>query len=260
MTAPMSEPRRSSDSPPALFVHGNPETSVVWTPLVEALAARGVTGTRLLTPPGFGAPVPPGFGCTRVEYRDWLIGEIETVGEPVDLVGHDWGAGHVFAVAAARPDLLRSWAADCAGMLHPEYVWHAGAQAWQTPVVGEEVAAAMTDLPAEALAAWGVPAGLAPDLAAGIDATMTSAMLALYRSATPPALRTAGDALRAAERRPALVIEPSDDPYVPAELSGPVAEALGAAVVRLEGAGHWWMWDATDRAADALVALWASRP
>lgn len=240
-----------------LFVHGNPETAVVWAPLVEALAARRAPEPTLLSPPGFGSPVPPGFGCTATEYRDWLIGEIEATGEPVDLVGHDWGAGHVFAVLAARPDLVRSWVADCAGLLHPDYVWHDGARAWQTPGTGEAVASAMTGLAPEALAAWGVPEALAPALAAGIDTTMTSAMLTLYRSADRSALRELGTAVLAAERRPGLVVEPSDDPYVPAALGRPVAEALGAGVLALEGAGHWWMWEATDRAADALVAFWA---
>ena len=36
-----------------------------------------------------------------------------------------------------RPDLVRSWATDCAGLAHPDYVWHDMAQAWQTPEVGE---------------------------------------------------------------------------------------------------------------------------
>src|SRR5690606_29162277 len=160
---------------PKLFVHGNPETNAVWAPLVGALAARGVADVVLLSPPGFGAPVPDGFGCTREDYRDWLIDTIAGYGEPVDLVGHDWGAGHVYAAVAARPDLVRSWAADCAGLLHPDYVWHDAAQVWQTPDVGEQVAAAMIGLPPDAVTTWGAPAELAPALAAGIDATMTSA-------------------------------------------------------------------------------------
>jgi len=92
-----------------------------------ALANRGVEDIILLSPPGFGAPVPPGFPCTRLAYRDWLISEIEKIGHPVDLLGHDWGAGHTYAVAAVRPDLLRSWAADCAGLVHPSYVAPGGA-------------------------------------------------------------------------------------------------------------------------------------
>lgn len=243
-------------SAPKLFVHGNPETSVVWRPLVDALAARGVTDIELLSPPGFGAAVPDGFTCTRLDYRDWLIDTIAGYGEPVDLVGHDWGAGHVYATVAARPDLVRSWAADCAGLTHPDYVWHDGAQVWQTPDAGEQFAEAMIGLPPDALHAWGVPPGLEPALAAGIDATMTAAMLALYRSAVQPALRELGAELLAAERRPGLVFDATGDPYVPSALSRQVAESLGADIVTLDGA-HWWMWEATEQAADALVAFWS---
>ena len=51
------------------FVHGNPETDVVWSGLVGELADRGVDGIVMLSPPGFGAPVPAGWGGTREEYR-----------------------------------------------------------------------------------------------------------------------------------------------------------------------------------------------
>ena len=72
-----------------VFVHGNPETADVWNPLVEALAAHGITDIVRVSPPGFGAPVPEGFGGTREEHKDWLIAEIEQLGGPVDLLGHD---------------------------------------------------------------------------------------------------------------------------------------------------------------------------
>src|SRR5689334_1881591 len=58
---------------PIALVHGNPETSVVWGPLVRELVARGSAEPVLLSPPGFGAPVPPGFGSTAEEYRTWLV-------------------------------------------------------------------------------------------------------------------------------------------------------------------------------------------
>src|ERR1019366_4880734 len=53
------------------------------------------------------------------ESRDWLIGELTDVREPVDLVGHDWGGGHVVNVAMSRPDLIRSWASDVVGIFDP---------------------------------------------------------------------------------------------------------------------------------------------
>ena len=93
-------------------------------------------------------PCRAGWGATVEEYRLWLVGELEAIGEPVDLVGHDWGGGHVANVAMTRPDLLRSWCSDILGVFEPDYVWHDLAQIWQTPGAGEEAAAAMVADPA----------------------------------------------------------------------------------------------------------------
>ena len=85
-----------SERAPAVLVHGNPETDAVWDPLLAELGRDDVVCLS-----------PPGFGATVGEYRDWLVGELEAFDGPVDLVGHDWGGGHVVNVAMARPDLLR---------------------------------------------------------------------------------------------------------------------------------------------------------
>src|ERR1700710_2022152 len=96
-----------------VLVHGNPETAAIWDPLRAALGRDDVVA---LSPPGFGAPVPDGFDATSDEYVTWLIDELEALRDagrdPIDLVGHDWGGGHVQRLAAARPDLIRSWATD----------------------------------------------------------------------------------------------------------------------------------------------------
>jgi pimeloyl-ACP methyl ester carboxylesterase len=60
-----------------VLVHGNPETSAIWGPLIDALAERGRT-TVALSPPGFGAPVPDGFDPTMDAYAEWLVSELET--------------------------------------------------------------------------------------------------------------------------------------------------------------------------------------
>src|SRR3954451_24058486 len=129
--------RSGQDGPmTAVFVHGNPETTAVWGPLLSELGRSDVV---CLSPPGFGAPLPAGFGATVAEYRAWLVDELVSLGaadDPVDLVGHDWGGGHVLGVAMTRPDLLRSWCTDIAGCLAPDYVWHDMAQVWQTPGAG----------------------------------------------------------------------------------------------------------------------------
>ena len=246
---------------PKVFVHGNPETSALWRVLFDELEERGVADLRAVSPPGFGAPVPQGFEATRVGYRDWLIGELERLGGDIDLVGHDWGAGHVYGVLAERPDLLRSWAADCAGLVHADYVWHAGALAWQTPEGGEQLIAAMLATPVEesaaGMASLGIPEDVARELAAAQNEEMGRCILALYRSAAQPEMVILGERLRSTARRPGLVFFASDDPYAGTpEMSAAVAADLGAQSVTLEGLGHWWMFGGSKVAAQALVAHW----
>ncbi len=243
-----------------VFVHGNPETTFVWSELVSELERHGVDDIVLLSPPGFGAHVPEGFGGTRLDHRDWLIGQIETLDGPVDLVGHDWGAGHVYAVAAARPDLLRSWAADCAGLVHPGYQWHRAAQIWQTAGEGEQSIAAMIALDGRQIeAAFRIPATLAANIADHLDAEMGQAILKVYRSAIQPEMRELGDQLAAADRRPSLLLNATADPYVPPDMVFDVAERIGAEILTLEGLGHWWMFENPRLVGEGLVAFWSER-
>jgi len=240
-----------------VLVHGNPETTEVWDPLLPALRALGISDIIMLSPPGFGAPVPAGFAGTRLAYRDWLIGEIERIGHPVDLLGHDWGAGHTYALAAARPDLLRSWSADCAGLIHPSYEWHPAAQVWQREGDGEASIAQIMSMTGDELTKlFGVPAGLAPTMAEHLDATMGASILSLYRSAAQPAMRMLANEIMAAPRRPGLLIHATEDPYVPPRLVFDVANNTGARILTLEGRQHWWMWEDPEGAARGLVAFW----
>ncbi|GAA4708005.1 alpha/beta fold hydrolase [Pseudonocardia yuanmonensis] len=243
---------------PIALAHGNPETSLVWGPLVRELVAHDTAEPVLLSPPGFGAPVPPGFGSTAEEYRAWLVGELERFGEPVDLVGHDWGAGHLYAVAATRPDLLRSWIADCAGIIHPDYVWHPAARTWQTPGEGETLVEQMVAMSGEDfVASDDVPADLAPQIAAHFDDEMGRSILAVYRSAAQPYMRRLGERLAAAPRVPSLIVHATADRYTMPNLAPAVAERLGSELLELPGAGHWWMWDFPAEAAAAFTRFWA---
>ena len=99
-----------------VFLHGNPETSAIWDDLVAELGRGGIDDVIRLSPPGFGAPTPTGWGATRTEYARWLVGELRAIGGSLDIVAHDWGAGHVFGALALEPGLARTWATDCAGL------------------------------------------------------------------------------------------------------------------------------------------------
>jgi pimeloyl-ACP methyl ester carboxylesterase len=244
-----------------VLVHGNPETAAVWDLLVPLLEPSPVVR---LSPPGFGAPVPEGFDATMPEYRDWLIGEIEALDAgPIDLVGHDWGGGHVLNVAMARPDLLRSWVSDIVGVFDPEYVWHDLAQVWQQPEVGEQAVAQMAAAPVAARAANLADRGMAPAVAdrvaAGFDEAMAQSILRLYRSAAQPTLADAGRDLEKAAQRPGLAIMPSEDFRVGTEEQRHRAAArAGARAEVLDGLGHWWMAEDPKRGAEALNRFWAS--
>src|SRR5262245_24783205 len=128
-------------SMPAVLVHGVPDTHRLWDPMRTHLTRRDVIAVSL---PGFDAVLPAGFVPTKESYVDWLVHEIQCIGTPVDLVGHDWGAILVQRVVSIRPDLVRSWACGD-GPVDVEYVWHDIAQQWQTPGTGEAVMEALTE-------------------------------------------------------------------------------------------------------------------
>ncbi|MBI5340607.1 MAG: alpha/beta hydrolase [Mycolicibacterium rufum] len=244
----------------AVFVHGNPETAAIWGPLVAVLGRDDVV---LLSPPGFGAPLPDGFGATFTEYRDWLEAELEAIDGPIDLVGHDWGGGHVVNVVMHRPELVRSWATDVVGLFDPDYVWHDLAQVWQTPGAGEEAIDAMLggDLTArtDLMVSLGIPADIGAAIAEHQNADMGRAILALYRSATQPAMAEAGRALESAAARPGLSLLATGDPYIGANAHrGRAADRAGARTEVLDGLGHWWMVEDPDRGAEALNRFWAT--
>jgi len=242
-----------------VLVHGNPETDALWDPLVEALGRDDVVR---LSPPGFGAPLPDGFPATYLAYRDWLEGELAGIDEPVDLVGHDWGGGHVMNVVMHRPELVRSWASDAIGLLDPDYVWHDLAQVWQTPGAGEQSVDAMmggtVEDRAEQMAALGIPREIGTRIAAAQGPEMGRAILALYRSARQPAMAEAGRELETAGARPGLSILATEDPYIGSdETRRRAAARAGAQTEVLEGLGHWWMVQDPARGAAALSGFWA---
>ncbi len=243
-----------------VLVHGNPETEAIWGPLVDALGRDDVVR---LSPPGFGAPLPDYFPATYVAYRDWLEGELDQIDGPIDLVGHDWGGGHVVNAVMHRPELVRSWASDILGVFEPNYVWHDMAQVWQTPGDGEQLIDTMLggtieDRTAQ-MAAFGLPSDVATSLAAAQGPEMGRAILRLYRSASQPAMAEAGRALEKAVARPGLSLLATEDTFVgSAEIRRRAAERAGAHTEVLDGLGHWWMVQDPARGAAALTRFWES--
>ena len=243
-----------------VLVHGNPETEAIWGPLVDALGRDDVVR---LSPPGFGAPLPDDFAATYLAYRDWLEDELQRFDGPVDLVGHDWGGGHVMTAMMHRPELVRSWASDAVGLFDPDYVWHDLAQVWQTPGAGEELVDSLlggtVESRVEQMESLGIPTDIATSIAAEQGPDMGRAILLLYRSAAQPAMALAGRALENAAARPGLSLLATEDPYIGSAANRRrAADRAGARTEVLDGLGHWWMLQDPQRGAAALTAFWES--
>ena len=227
-----------------VFVHGVPEVAAIWNGLVAALGRDDVVR---LSPPGFGVPVPDGFTPTSDGYSDWLVGELDRFGEPVDLVGHDWGGIHAMRAATARPRLVHRLVTDIAGTADPTYDWHDLAQGWQTPDVGEQIIGAMTTLTVAERTATLAGAGMtdagARTCAAAFGPEMGRCILSLYRSAVQPNLTNWAQEFEALpDRPPALLIAAHDDQYTGGpELVRRVGASWDAQVAEFDGLGHWWM-------------------
>jgi pimeloyl-ACP methyl ester carboxylesterase len=243
-----------------VLVHGNPETEALWGPLVDALGRDDVVR---LSPPGFGAPLPEDFPATPVAYRDWLEDQLERIDAPIDLVGHDWGGGHVVNAMMHRPELVRSWASDSVGLFDSEYVWHDLAQVWQTPDAGEQLVDALLDGTvqdrADRMASLGIPMDIATAVATGQGPEMGRAILLLYRAAAQPAMAEAGRSLEKASARPGLAILATEDLYIgSADGRRRAADRAGARTEVLDGLGHWWMVEDPARGAETLTRFWQS--
>ena len=212
--------------------------------------------------PGFGCPRPEGFRSTKEEYAEWLVSELEALAAqgPIDLVGHDWGGGFVVRVVSTRPDLVRSWVTDAAGIGDVDFEWHEFAKIWQTPDEGEQFFEQQLALPAQERGSvfemFGVPADRAAALAGWVDPVMAQSILALYRSAVDVGREWAPDFTDVP--KPGLVIIPSDDPFLSADGAATSARRAGASVKKLEGIGHWWMLQDPARGARVLESFWSS--
>jgi pimeloyl-ACP methyl ester carboxylesterase len=183
--------------------------------------------------PGLRYPDPRGLDGHQGAIVLWLIDQLEAVGEPVDLVGHDWGGGFGYRVITTRPDLIRSWVIDVAGLFHPNYEWHAFAKIWQTPGDGEKYFADTLATPVESRAQLYESVGMTPEVAKAlgeaIDEEMARCILALYRSAIQPVIVAWGKNAEDAAARPGLVMVPTADPFSSdSTLAVETAERMGA--------------------------------
>jgi pimeloyl-ACP methyl ester carboxylesterase len=100
-------PGPGAHAPTAVFVHGLGGSSTNWTDLMGQLACR-VNGIAL-DMPGFGrTPPPAGYDFSMASHIDTVVRFLSGLSGPVHLFGNSMGGAIALAVAAQRPDLVRS--------------------------------------------------------------------------------------------------------------------------------------------------------
>ena len=244
---------------PIVFVHGVPETPVIWDSLVAALDPSPGEEVIRLRLPGFGSALPAGFEPTMDRYAAWLHEELAAIEGPIDLVSHDWGAILSMRVNSLHADLVRSWVTDM-GNLDEDFEWHDTARTWQTPGDGEAFMDGILGISdserAELLGGLGIEASIAAKLSPEVDAVMGDAILALYRSATEIGVEW-GPGIDDISV-PTLIIEAALDPFRSPGATAAFVDRTGASSAVLPEAGHWWMTTDADAAAESIRQFWAS--
>ncbi len=103
----------SGDGDPIVLLHGFPQTSAAWAPLVAAATDRGHPVVAF-DQRGYSPGARPGGkdAYTIDKLFGDVLGVADALGfERFHLAGHDWGAAVGWALVMARPDRVLSWSA-----------------------------------------------------------------------------------------------------------------------------------------------------
>ena len=259
MGVPVFKAAGDRRDPAVLLVHGYPQSSHMWAPAMEALAARGLYAVAPDLP-GYGDS-PPGAAGTNT----WE-GHVETLEElrldqdldRVALVGHDWGGLIGLRWACDNPDAVWAVVASDTGFF-ADGRWHGMADALRTPGQGEELVDGMTRESFGGLLA-SVSSGIGERSAteyfkAFADEPRRRGQLELYRSGDFEKLRAYEGRLAALEV-PFLALWGEDDAFAPVAGAHRFANEIpGARVHVVSGSGHFVFDDAPEETAEALAAF-----
>ena len=217
----------SAPGPEILYVHGVPDSAVMWTPFLER------TGGIAIDLPGFGeSGKAAGWPYSLEGYAAFLPAFLDHLGiDRVRLVAHDWGA--VALTLGSR--IERLVAIDVLPLL-PRHRWPWIARVWRTPVLGELAMGFTNRLLLRRLGGLGTDH--ADEVLRHFDHGTQRAILKLYRSARENV--AALEAITA----PALVLWGARDRYLATEWAGRIAAELGGETTAeiFPEAGHWpWL-------------------
>ena len=239
---PVSWRAAPADGTPALYLHGVPNSSIMWLPFLER------TGGYALDLPGFGGSIKAvtfpysiaGYAGFIDRFLDWL--ELDRV----SLVMHDFGAAGL-AFAQRAPARIERIVLIDALPLFEGYEWHRLARIWRIPLLGELWMGSLTlRLLRRTLRyanAQPLPERELAQIYADLDFGTQRSILKLYRSVKAGTLAAAGAGLGEIDA-PALIVWGERDPYIPSRAAEQYAGALGGEceTLLLPDAGHWpWL-------------------
>lgn len=244
---------------PILFLHGNPDSSEVWSGIIPALSQHH----RCIAPdlPGFGrSTAPDDFDYSLDGMASWVDALIHALGikVPIHLVVHDIGGPFGLAWAVRHPEKLRS-VIIMNTVFASDYRWHMFGRLWRMPVVGELVQALTTrrgftrELQRASRKLTLEQIHRTYDL---ITPSVKKMMLRWYRAADPRNFAGWEDRLRVvlAGKR-SLVLWADHDPYI----SRRFADRFGAASVEHHSeSGHWLPAEVPQEVATRLLHFYGS--
>lgn len=244
---------------PTLLLHGNPDSSEVWSGVIPTLAGQ----YRCIAPdlPGFGlSTAPEDFDYSLEGMAQWVDDLVVSlrIDEPLNLVVHDIGGPFGLAWAVLHPEKVRS-VAIMNTVFHADYRWHVFGRLWRTPIVGELVQALTSrrgftrELRRASLKLSREQINRTYDL---ITPSVKRAMLRWYRAADPRNFAGWEEAMRyIVAGKPSLVLWAAHDPYIDASY----AHRFGARDVEcVADSGHWLPAEAPGAVATRLLAFFGA--
>ncbi len=252
-----------------ILLHGFPETSHMWLPLMDRLSAEGY---RCLAPDQRG--YSPGARPDGVEsyHLPQLVSDIAAIADAwgasrFHLVGHDWGAGVGWGFVAMHPERVLSWTA--LSVPHPaafgaairddpdqqqrsQYIG-----VFQQPGVAEAMLSANDFGPLKAIWNESPPEQVEEYVAVLSQPGALTAALNWYRGVAD----ADPDRTFAPVSTPTLMIWGNQDPAIgrSAVMAGAADVAGPYRLVEID-AGHWLMQQATARVIDEIVAHVTANP
>lgn len=243
----------SGNGPPILFLHGVPDSCVLWEGITERLQDR----YRCLAPdlPGFGRSGDAGnIDCSLTGFSRLVEGMVRGIGieEPLHLVVHDFGGPIGLAWAVEHPERVRSLTILNTAF-SSSFRWHFWAKIWRAPILGELSLLTMN----WPLFRWSIRLGARQltdeqirEAYRFVTPKMKRMVLRLYRATDPENFRGWEERLRKITADvPTLVLWGDCDPYVGRQM----ATTFGTDNVRhFPEHGHWLPAEAPVEVAEAL--------